>query len=29
LGDLSTGEIVKMNSLWLKGITIVEFGSFT
>ncbi|HIF58892.1 MAG TPA: hypothetical protein EYQ26_05275 [Rhodospirillales bacterium] len=27
--DLSTGKSIAMNELWRKGITIVEFGSFT
>jgi hypothetical protein len=27
--DLSSGKTVEMKELWRKGITIVEFGSFT
>ena len=27
--DLSTGRNIEMKDLWRKGITVVEFGSFT
>jgi hypothetical protein len=27
--SLETGETVEMKELWRKGVTIVEFGSFT
>ena len=27
--ELSTGKTVHMKQLWQKGITIIEFGSFT
>lgn len=27
--DLVSGETVEMKDLWRKGVTIVEFGSFT
>jgi len=27
--DLASGESVEMKDLWRKGVTIVEFGSFT
>ncbi len=27
--DLARGEMVEMKDLWRKGVTIVEFGSFT
>ncbi len=29
LEDLATGETVEMNSLWRRGVAILEFGSFT
>ena len=27
--DLATGETVQLKDIWRKGVTIVEFGSFT
>jgi hypothetical protein len=27
--DLATGEAVQLKDIWRKGVTIVEFGSFT
>ncbi|MBT3917114.1 MAG: hypothetical protein HN731_15570 [Rhodospirillaceae bacterium] len=27
--DLTTGEAVQLKDIWRKGVTIVEFGSFT
>ena len=27
--DLATGETVDMKEFWKKGVTVIEFGSFT
>ena len=29
LDNLDSGEVVEMKSLWSKGFTVIEFGSFT
>lgn len=29
LEELGTGETVEMKELWRRGITVIEFGSFT
>ena len=29
LEELATGETIKMKDLWKKGVTVIEFGSFT
>ena len=29
LDELASGETVEMKSLWQRGVTILEFGSFT
>ena len=29
LEELATGETIEMKDLWRKGVTVIEFGSFT
>ena len=29
LEELATGETIEMKDLWKKGVTVIEFGSFT
>lgn len=29
LEDLASGETVEMKDLWKRGVTLIEFGSFT